>query len=208
MVGADKRRLRPVFVVTGPSGRRQGNPDRARAAALSGARPGRFGDHAATAAWGDGRCFTTHFLTREEFDRQGRGREEFLGVGRLRRQPLRDTPFGDRPTCVKAGKAPLLELETEGALRVKRKIDGAVTDLRHGAGLPSSSAACASERPRAPARSAAGSRQLRRQLEQQGKFDHVARKRRSRTRRPHELAAIIERELAAATTGRRLSAPF
>ena len=65
------------------------------------------------------------FLTRDEFDRRVDGGEflewvDFVGnrYGTLRSEidRLRD-----------AGKAPLLELETEGAKRVKRRIDGSVT---------------------------------------------------------------------------------
>ena len=47
-------------------------------------------------------------------------------MGRLRRQPLRHARSEiDRLRA--AGKAPLLELETEGAKRVKRRVEGAVT---------------------------------------------------------------------------------
>ena len=47
-------------------------------------------------------------------------------MGRLRRQPLRDPALRDRPPEA-GGKAPLLELETEGALRVQRRVDNAFT---------------------------------------------------------------------------------
>jgi len=65
------------------------------------------------------------FLDREEFDRRAEAGEflewvDFVGnrYGTLRSEI-------DRLRA--SGKAPLLELETEGAKRVKRRIDGAVT---------------------------------------------------------------------------------
>ena len=47
-------------------------------------------------------------------------------MGRLRWKPLRNAAFRDRAVAA-AGKAPLLELETEGALRVKGRVENAIT---------------------------------------------------------------------------------
>ncbi len=115
---------RPVFVVTGPSGAGKGTliqlvlPRFAELALAVSAttRAQRPGEE-------DGRHYW--FLSREEFERRVDAGEflewvDFVGnrYGTLRREI-------DRLRA--AGKAPLLELETEGAKRVKRRTDGAVT---------------------------------------------------------------------------------
>jgi guanylate kinase len=116
--------LRPVFVVTGPSGAGKGTliqlllprfPELALAvsATTREQRPGEVeGEH----YW---------FLDRAEFDRRIDAGEflewvDFVGnrYGTLRSEI-------DRLRA--AGRAPLLELETEGAKRVKRRVEGAVT---------------------------------------------------------------------------------
>ena len=115
---------KPVFVVTGPSGAGKGTliqlvlprfPELALAvsATTSGLRPGEV----------DGVHYW--FLSREEFDGRVDAGEflewvEFVGnrYGTLRSEI-------DRLRA--EGKAPLLELETEGAKRVKRRTEGAVT---------------------------------------------------------------------------------
>jgi len=100
-----------------------------------------------------------------------------------------------------AGKAPLLELETDGALRVKARVPGAVTifvtapveelDRRL--------------RDRATESSGVIDERLataRRQLELQGEFDHVVQNE-DRARAADDLAAIVARTFAgAATMGR------
>ena len=115
---------KPVFVVTGPSGAGKGTLiqlvlprfpalEVAVSATTRAQRPGEE----------NGRHYW--FLTREEFDRRIEAGEflewvDYVGnrygtlhseIDRLRRE----------------GKAPLLELETEGALRVKRRVENAVT---------------------------------------------------------------------------------
>jgi guanylate kinase len=115
---------KPVFVVTGPSGAGKGTliqlvlprfPDLALAVSAT-TRAQRPGEEDGVHYW---------FQSRDEFDRRVDDGEflewvEFVGnrygtlrseIGRLRG----------------AGKAPLLELETEGAKRVKRRTEGAVT---------------------------------------------------------------------------------
>jgi guanylate kinase len=115
---------KPVFVVTGPSGAGKGTliqlvlprfPDLAPAVSAT-TRPQRPGEEDGVHYW---------FLTRDEFQRridEGDFLEyvDYVGnrygtlnseIERLRGQ----------------GKAPLLELETEGALRVKRRVENAVT---------------------------------------------------------------------------------
>jgi guanylate kinase len=114
----------PVFVVTGPSGAGKGTliqlvlprfPELALAisATTRERRPGeQDGDH-------------YHFLSQEEFERRVQAGEflewvDYVGnrYGTLNSEI--DRLRGE-------GQAPLLELETDGALRVKRRIDGAVT---------------------------------------------------------------------------------
>jgi len=115
---------KPVFVVTGPSGAGKGTliqlvlPRFAELALAVSAttRARRQGEENGVHYW---------FLSREEFDRRVDAGDflewvEFVGnrygtlhseIDRLRAE----------------GKAPLLELETEGAKRVKRRTEGAVT---------------------------------------------------------------------------------
>ena len=115
---------RPVFVVTGPSGAGKGTliqlvlprfAELALAVSVT-TREQRPGEVEGEHYW---------FLDRGEFDRMVDAGEflewvDFVGnrYGTLRSEidRLRD-----------AGKAPLLELETEGAKRVKRRVEGAVT---------------------------------------------------------------------------------
>ncbi|HVW89823.1 MAG TPA: guanylate kinase [Gaiellaceae bacterium] len=115
---------KPVFVVTGPSGAGKGT-------LIQLVLP-RFGElalavSATTRAQRPGEEDGVHywFLSREEFDRRVDAGEflewvEFVGnrYGTLRSEI--DRLRGE-------GKAPLLELETEGAKRVKRRTEGAVT---------------------------------------------------------------------------------
>jgi len=115
---------KPVFVVTGPSGAGKGTliqlvlprfPELALAVSAT-TRAQRPGEEDGVHYW---------FLERDEFDRrvdEGDFLEwvEFVGnrYGTLRSEI-------DRLRA--GGKAPLLELETEGAKRVKRRTEGAVT---------------------------------------------------------------------------------
>ena len=67
----------------------------------------------------------------------------------------------------------MLELETEGALDVKDDVPGAVTDLRHRADSPSSSAGCASARRESAGEIGERLELARKQLAQAEQFDHV-----------------------------------
>ena len=116
--------MRPVFVVTGPSGAGKGTliqlvlprfPELALAVSAT-TREQRPGEQDGVHYW---------FLDRAEFDRRAEAGEflewvDFVGnrYGTLRSEI-------DRLRA--AGKSPLLELETEGAKRVQRRVDGAVT---------------------------------------------------------------------------------
>jgi guanylate kinase len=140
-----------------------------------------------------------HFLTRAEFDRRIEAREflewvDYVGnrygtlvseIGRLRA----------------AGKAPLLELETEGALRVKRRVERAVTIF------VTAPVEELERRLRERATESTGEIEGRietayDQLGQQGEFDYVV-ENDDLDKAVDRLGAIVERELAAATMAPR-----
>ena len=116
--------MRPVFVVTGPSGAGKGTliqlvlprfQELAPAVSAT-TREQRPGEEEGKHYW---------FLDRDAFDRRVDAGEflewvDFVGnrYGTLRSEIDR---------LRESGKAPLLELETEGAKRVKRRVEGAVT---------------------------------------------------------------------------------
>jgi guanylate kinase len=186
--------LRPVFVVTGPSGAGKGTliervlprfPELAVAVSAT-TRPQRPGED-------DGVHY--YFLTRPEFERRIEGGEflewvDYVGnhYGTLRAEVDR---------LRRAGKAPLLELETEGALRVKQRVEGAVTIF------VTAPVEELERRLRERATESTGEigeriAKARRQLEEQGEFDYVV-ENDDREQAADRLAAIVERELAAAT---------
>jgi guanylate kinase len=98
------------------------------------------------------------------------------------------------------GKSPLLELETEGAKRVKRRVDGAVTVF------VTAPVEELERRLRERATESTGEiggriETARRQLAEQDDFDYVV-ENDDRDRAAERLAAVIERGLAAATMAR------
>ena len=115
----------PVLVVTGPSGAGKGTliaallervPELATTVSAT-TRARRPGEE-------DGREY--HFLGEDEFAarvRSGAFLEEVTYVSGQRYGTLR----AELDRVARAGKVPVLELETEGALRVKREVPGAVT---------------------------------------------------------------------------------
>jgi len=184
----------PVFVVTGPSGAGKGTliqlilprfPQLAHAVSAT-TRPQRPGEeHRAH----------YYFLTREEFDRRVAAGEFLEWVDYVGNRY--GTLLSEVDRLRAEGKAPLLELETEGALEVKRRIDGAVTIF------VTAPVAELERRLRERATESTGEiggriETARRQLEQQSGFDYVV-ENDDRERAAAELAAIVERELAAAT---------
>ena len=111
-------------MVTGPSGAGKGTliervlprfPELARAVSAT-TRPQRPGEE-------DGAHY--YFLTREEFDRRIEAGDVLEWVDYVGNRY--GTLLSEIDRLRACGNAPLLELETEGALRVKRKIEGAVT---------------------------------------------------------------------------------
>jgi guanylate kinase len=187
--------VKPVFVVTGPSGAGKGTliqlvlPRFSELAAVVSAttRSRRPGER-------DGIDY--HFLAAEDFQAKIDAGEflEYVDYVGNRYGTLRSEI--DRLRGV--GKAPVLELETEGALRVKRRETGAVTifvaapveELERRLRLRATESSGAIEERIAIAR---------RQLEQQDQFDFVV-ENDERDRAADALAAIVARELDRAAT--------
>jgi guanylate kinase len=191
----DSAKPKPVFVVTGPSGAGKGTliqlvlprfPELALAVSAT-TRAQRPGEENGVHYW---------FLSREEFDRrvdEGDFLEwvEFVGnrygtlnseIERLRGE----------------GKAPLLELETEGAKRVKRRAEGAVTVF------VTAPVAELERRLRDRATESSGViddrlRKAREQLDEAVDFDHVV-VNDERQRAANELEQIVADALAGAAT--------
>ena len=186
---------KPVFVVTGPSGAGKGTlielvlprfPELALAVSAT-TRPRREGETDGVHYW---------FLSREEFDRRIDAGEflewvEFVGnrYGTLHSEI--DRLRGE-------GKAPLLELETEGAKRVKRRVDGAVTVF------VTAPVEELERRLRERATESSGViddrlRKAREQLDEAADFDHVV-ENDDRVRAADALAAIVAGCLSSAAT--------
>ena len=136
-----------------------------------------------------------YFLTGEEFDRRIEAGEflewvDFVGnrygtllseIDRLRAE----------------GRAPLLELETEGAARVKRRIDNAVTVFVT-APVPELERRLRERATESTGEIGGRIENARRQLAEQDQFDYVV-ENDDRERAANALVDIIGRKLAAAT---------
>jgi guanylate kinase len=186
---------KPVFVVTGPSGAGKGTliqlvlprfPELALSVSAT-TRAQRPGEVDGVHYW---------FLSRAQFDAKIEAGEflEWVDYVGNRYGTLRSEI--DRLRA--AGKAPLLELETEGALRVKRRVDGSVTIF------VTAPVDELERRLRERATESSGAiddriAKARDQLEERGDFDYVV-ENDDRERAASELAAIVERELAATAT--------
>jgi guanylate kinase len=185
----------PVFVVTGPSGAGKGTliqlvlprfPELALAVSAT-TRARRPGEEEGTHYW---------YLDRDEFDRrvdEGAFLEWVDYVGN------RYGTLNSEIDRLRAeGRAPLLELETDGALRVKRRVEGAVTvfvtapldELERRLDERATESSGVIEERVAMARQ---------QLELSDQFDYVIRND-DRERAADELADVVERHLAAAAT--------
>src|SRR5579884_4509241 len=184
----------PVFVVTGPSGAGKGTLiqmvlprfDSLALAVSATTRERRPGELDGVHYW---------FLTPNEFQQRvdDGGFLEYVDYVGNRYGTLRSEI--DRLRA--AGKAPLLELETEGALRVKRRVPGAVTIF------VTAPVGELERRLRERATESSGEiggriAKAHLQLEEQSAFDHVV-ENDDREAAAGRLAAIVERELAAAT---------
>jgi guanylate kinase len=182
-----------VFVVTGPSGAGKGTlielvlprfPELAPAVSAT-TRAQRPGEEDGVHYW---------FLDRAEFDRRIDAGDflEWVDFVGNRYGTLRDEIERLRA----AGKAPLLELETEGAKRVKRRVDGAVTIF------VTAPVDELERRLRERATESSGViddrlRKAREQLDEAADFDHVVAND-DRERAADALAAIVADDLHAA----------
>jgi guanylate kinase len=186
---------KPVFVVTGPSGAGKGTliqlvlprfPDLAPAVSAT-TRPQRPGEQ-------DGVHY--HFLSPEDFQAKVEAGEflEYVDYVGNRYGTLNSEI--DRLRA--AGKAPLLELETEGAQRVRRRDDHAVTIF---VTAPVEELERRLRKRATESSGAIGERieTAKRQLELQGQFDFVV-ENDDRERAADALAAIITQELNGAAT--------
>jgi guanylate kinase len=186
---------KPVFVVTGPSGAGKGTliqlvlprfPDLAVAVSAT-TRPQRPGEQNGDHYW---------FLSREEFQSKIDAGDflEYVDYVGNRYGSLRSEI--DRLRA--AGKAPLLELETEGALRVKRREDHAVTIF---VTAPVEELERRLRKRATESSGAIGERieTATRQLEEQAQFDFVV-ENDDRDRAADALAAIITQEMNGAAT--------
>jgi len=184
-----------VLVVTGPSGAGKGTLIRELVERVPGievtvsatTRERRRGEE-------DGREYW--FLTDDEFRARVAG-GEFLEHVEFVSDHRYGTLRSELERIARKGHVPLLELETEGALRVKRRADGAVTIF------VTAPVEELERRLRDRATESTGEiggriDKARRQLEQQDEFDHVV-ENDDPGRAADRLAAIVERELAAAT---------
>jgi guanylate kinase len=185
---------KPVFVVTGPSGAGKGTLiervlprfDELALAVSATTRPCRAGEREGV---------EYYFLSREEFDRRidvGDFLEWVDYVGNRYGTLLSETQ-----RLRASGKAPLLELETEGALRVKRQVEGAVT-IFVTAPLPELERRLRERATESTGEIGGRIETAKHQLGQQDDFDYVVAND-DRERAADELAGIVERELAAAT---------
>jgi guanylate kinase len=187
----------PVFVVTGTSGAGKGTLERAvmprlpelELAVSATTRPRRQGEE-------HGREY--YFVTHEEFGRM-------LDAGDFLEHV--DFEWGQRVGTLWSeigriradGKAPLLDLETDGALAVQRAMEDSVTIF-----VRAPTFAELERRLRARATESGGEIEKRlerakRQLDQQGEFDHVI-VNDDVERAAEELFQIVHRELEAAGT--------
>jgi guanylate kinase len=191
--------VRPVFVVTGPSGAGKGTlirlvlprfPELALAVSAT-TRPRRPGEQDGVDYW---------FLDRAEFDRRIHSGEFLEWVDYVGNSY--GTLNSEIERLREAGKAPLLELETDGALRVKRRAEGAVTVF------VTAPVEELERRLRARATESSGVIEERletakKQLQLEKQFDHAV-ENDDRERAADDLAAIIARKLdGAATMARR-----
>jgi guanylate kinase len=186
---------RPVFVVTGPSGAGKGTlirlvlprfADLAHAVSAT-TRAQRPGEQDGVEYW---------FLDRAEFDRRIAAGEFLEWVDYVGNRY--GTLNSEIERLRAAGKAPLLELETDGALRVKARVPSAVTifvkapveELERRLRERATESSGVIEERLATAR---------RQLEQQDQFDFVVRND-DKLRAADELAAIVARNFDGAAT--------
>jgi guanylate kinase len=194
IASAGGRRV-PVFVVTGTSGAGKGTLERAlleripelELAISATTRARRPKERNGREYW---------FLSEEDFDRKVE-RDEFLEWVQLEWGPRSGTLRSEIERIQGTGRIPLLDLETDGALRVRERVPGAVTVFVQ---APSFDENERRLRARATEDEAEIEKRLqvaRKQLEQAGEFDHLI-VNDDLGRAVDELEAIFRKELATA----------
>ena len=188
-------RTAPVFVVTGPSGAGKGTLiglllprfPVLRPAVSATTRKQRPKEQDGVDYW---------FLDDEEFTRrvEAGGFLEWVEYVGNRYGTL----VSEIDRILDEGGAPLLELETAGALRVKKKVPGAVT-IFVTAPVDELERRLRERDTESTGAIADRIELARRQLEEADQFDHVV-ENDDRQRAAEQLAAIVERELAGAAT--------
>lgn len=188
----------PVFVVTGPSGAGKSMLERAllervgdrlELAVSATTRPRRPGEQEGRDYW---------YVSDAEFDRMVAEDELLEWVSYVSGHRY-GTPRSEIDRIRAAGKAPLLDLETEGALRVRDEVPGAVTVF-----VDAPSFEELERRLRERATESAGEigerlALARRQQQQAGEFDHVV-VNDHLERAADELAGIVNESLSSAGT--------
>jgi guanylate kinase len=188
----------PVFVVTGPSGAGKSMLERALLERLANrlelavsatTRPRRPGEQEGRDYW---------YVSDAEFDRMVAEDELLEWVSYVSGHRY-GTPRSEIDRIRAAGKAPLLDLETEGALRVRDEVPGAVTIF-----VDAPSFEELERRLRERATESAGEigerlALARRQQQQAGEFDHVV-VNDDLERAADELAGIVNETLSSAGT--------
>jgi guanylate kinase len=186
---------KPVFVVTGPSGAGKGTLiglllprfPVLRPTVSATTREQRPGERDGVDYW---------FLSDGEFTRRVEAKEFLEWVEYVGNRY--GTLSSEIDRIREEGGAPLLELETEGALRVKKKEPGAVT-IFVTAPVEELERRLRERDTESTGDIAHRIELARRQLEEAGRFDYVV-ENDDRARAAEELAAIIERELSGAAT--------
>jgi len=188
----------PVFVVTGPSGAGKSMLERALLERLGGrlelavsatTRPPRPGEQEGRDYW---------YVSDAEFDRMVAEDELLEWVSYVSGHRY-GTPRSEIERIRAAGKAPLLDLETEGALRVGDEVPGAVTIF-----VDAPSFQELERRLRERATESAGEigerlALARRQQQQAGEFDHVV-VNDDLERAANELSGIVNEALSSTGT--------
>jgi guanylate kinase len=191
----------PVFVVTGTSGAGKGTLEREllkripelELAVSATTRERRPGEQHGREYW---------FLSEDEFDRKVDD-GEFLEWVQLDWGPRSGTLRTEIDRIRAAGRIPLLDLETEGALLVRERVPGAVTVFVRAPSFEENERRLRARATEDETEIEKRLRAARAQLEQAGRFDYVIVNDKLE-RAVHEVEEIVRRELATAGS---MSAP-
>jgi guanylate kinase len=191
----------PVFVVTGTSGAGKGTLEREllkripelELAVSATTRERRPGEKHGREYW---------FLSEEEFDGKIE-HGELLEWVQLDWGPRSGTLRTEIDRIRAAGRIPLLDLETEGALHVRERVPGAVTVFVRAPSFEENERRLRARATEDETEIEKRLRAARAQLEQAGRFDHVV-VNDDLERAVDELEALVRRELATAGS---MSAP-